>query len=97
MHDSRWSDIRKLVEKLWLFPRDSVLIFSFIRLQETRICAPVPLYHCFGMVMASLQVPVWGATCVFPAPSFDPDATLMAVQQEKFVQNAKSRSLFHGV
>jgi len=54
-----------------------------IDVQESVICVPVPLYHCFGMVIASLQMPVWGAKCVFPAGGFDPADTLHAVQQEK--------------
>lgn len=47
-----------------------------------RICVPVPMYHCFGMVLGSLQTVLHGATCVFPAPSFQPAATLKAAQEE---------------
>jgi len=35
------------------------------------------------MVLGSLEIPVWGAKCVFPAAGFDPAITLQAVQQEK--------------
>ncbi|XP_052281556.1 medium-chain acyl-CoA ligase ACSF2, mitochondrial-like isoform X2 [Dreissena polymorpha] len=49
----------------------------------TRICIPVPLYHCFGMVIGSLQMVNHGATCVFPSPGFDRSATLKAVQSER--------------
>ncbi|MET3804297.1 fatty-acyl-CoA synthase [Nakamurella sp. UYEF19] len=45
------------------------------------ICAPVPLYHCFGMVMGNLASTSHGACIVYPAPGFDPAATLSAVQE----------------
>ncbi len=48
-----------------------------------RICLPVPLYHCFGMVLGNLAATTHGACMVIPAPSFDPVATLSAVQQER--------------
>ncbi|MDQ6657467.1 MAG: AMP-binding protein [Actinomycetota bacterium] len=51
--------------------------------EADRICIPVPFYHCFGMVMANLAATSHGAAMVIPAPSFDPVATLRAVQQEK--------------
>ena len=47
-----------------------------------RICIPVPLYHCFGMVMGNLCAITHGATMVYPAEGFDPLATLRAVQDE---------------
>ena len=48
-----------------------------------RLCIPVPLYHCFGMVMGNLACIVHGATMVYPADGFDPLAVLQAVEQEK--------------
>jgi fatty-acyl-CoA synthase len=48
-----------------------------------RICIPVPFYHCFGMVMGNLAATSHGACMVIPAPSFDPVATLQAVQDER--------------
>jgi fatty-acyl-CoA synthase len=48
-----------------------------------RICVPVPLYHCFGMVMGNLAGVTCGATIVYPAAGFDADATLAAVAQER--------------
>ena len=48
-----------------------------------RICVPVPLYHCFGMVMGNLAAVTHGATLVYPAEGFDPLATLRAVQDEQ--------------
>jgi fatty-acyl-CoA synthase len=50
---------------------------------EDKICIPVPFYHCFGMVMGNLAATSHGATMVIPAPSFDPVATLEAVQAER--------------
>ena len=47
------------------------------------LCIPVPLYHCFGMVMGSLGCVAIGAGMVFPAESFDPISTLAAVEAEK--------------
>ncbi|MFF0459105.1 AMP-binding protein [Streptomyces mexicanus] len=51
--------------------------------EQDRICLPVPFYHCFGMVMGNLAATSHGACMVIPAPSFDPRATLEAVQQER--------------
>jgi fatty-acyl-CoA synthase len=48
-----------------------------------RVCLPVPFYHCFGMVMGNLGATSHGAAIVVPAPSFDPEATLRAVQEER--------------
>ncbi|MET9765594.1 AMP-binding protein [Streptomyces sp. NPDC006372] len=51
--------------------------------EQDRVCVPVPFYHCFGMVMGNLAATSHGACIVIPAPSFDPKATLDAVQQER--------------
>ncbi|MFF5081210.1 AMP-binding protein [Actinoplanes sp. NPDC000266] len=51
--------------------------------EHDRVCLPVPLYHCFGMVMGNLAATSHGACIVLPAPGFDPAATLRAVSQEK--------------
>jgi len=51
--------------------------------EDDRLAVPVPLYHCFGMVMASLACTVTGATMVFPGEGFDPRATLEAVHAER--------------
>jgi len=50
---------------------------------QDRLAIPVPLYHCFGMVMGTLGCVNTGATMVFPAEAFDPDTTLKAVSGEK--------------
>ncbi|HEY5070833.1 MAG TPA: AMP-binding protein [Caulobacteraceae bacterium] len=48
-----------------------------------RICIPVPLYHCFGMVMGNLACLTHGAAMVYPSPVFDPRAALEAVASER--------------
>jgi len=54
-----------------------------INLSSTdKVCSPVPLYHCFGMVMATLACATVGATLILPDSSFDPLSTLKAVEQE---------------
>ncbi|MGW4031346.1 AMP-binding protein [Streptomyces sp. NPDC004838] len=51
--------------------------------ERDRICLPVPFYHCFGMVMGNLAATSHGACMVIPARSFDPEATLRAVADER--------------
>jgi fatty-acyl-CoA synthase len=48
-----------------------------------RVCIPVPLYHCFGMVLGHLGSTSHGAAMVYPAETFDPEATLRACAQER--------------
>jgi fatty-acyl-CoA synthase len=50
---------------------------------EDRVCIPVPFYHCFGMVMGNLGCTTHGSCMVVPAPSFEPLATLQAIEQER--------------
>jgi fatty-acyl-CoA synthase len=50
---------------------------------DDRLCIPVPLYHCFGMVLGNLACFTHGATAVYPSPVFDPGATLQAVEAER--------------
>ncbi|MHB1666853.1 MAG: AMP-binding protein [Thiomonas sp.] len=47
-----------------------------------RLCIPVPLYHCFGMVLGNLACLTHGATIVYPNDGFDPLLTLQTVQEE---------------
>ncbi|MHB8355153.1 MAG: AMP-binding protein, partial [Vulcanimicrobiaceae bacterium] len=51
--------------------------------ERDRVCIPVPFYHCFGMVLGNLACVTHGAAIVIPGPSFDPAATLAAVQAER--------------
>ncbi len=48
-----------------------------------RIAVPVPLYHCFGMVMGNLAALTHGASVIYPEAAFDPKATLEAVAGER--------------
>jgi len=47
------------------------------------LCIPVPLYHCFGMVMGTLGSVSKGAKMVFPGEAFEPDSTLRACSDER--------------
>lgn len=51
--------------------------------QADRLCIPVPLYHCFGMVLGNLACLTHGATIVYPNDAFDPLTVLQAVQDER--------------
>ncbi|WP_421932130.1 AMP-binding protein [Phenylobacterium sp.] len=48
-----------------------------------RLCLPVPLYHCFGMVMGNLGCLTHGAAMVYPSDGFDPTAVLETIQAER--------------
>lgn len=48
-----------------------------------RLIIPVPLYHCFGMVMGNLGCMTHGATMIYPSEGFEPLAVLQAVENEK--------------
>ena len=51
--------------------------------ERDRVCIPVPLYHCFGMVMGNLMSAAFGATMVYPSEAFDPLEVLRAVEAER--------------
>lgn len=51
--------------------------------EADRLCIPVPLYHCFGMVMSTLACMTHGATMVFPSSGFDPLSVLETIQAER--------------
>jgi fatty-acyl-CoA synthase len=48
-----------------------------------RVCIPVPLYHCFAMVVGCLGCLTSGSTMVFPSEAFEAKATLEAIQAER--------------
>ncbi|NML47289.1 AMP-binding protein [Ramlibacter sp. G-1-2-2] len=48
-----------------------------------RLCIPVPLYHCFGMVLGNLACFTHGSTIVYPNDAFDPLTVLETVQAER--------------
>ncbi|WP_408585755.1 AMP-binding protein [Paraburkholderia bannensis] len=55
-----------------------------MRLTQTdTVCVPVPMYHCFGMVMGNLAALTHGSTIVYPSTRFDAEAVLEAVQAEQ--------------
>ena len=49
---------------------------------DDRVCIPVPMYHCFGIVLGSLCCVTQGATMVFPSEGFDSRATLQTINDE---------------
>jgi fatty-acyl-CoA synthase len=51
--------------------------------ERDRVCIPVPLYHCFGMVLGNLACTTHGAAMVFPAESFEPLAVMNTVERER--------------
>ncbi|MEC7815400.1 MAG: AMP-binding protein [Pseudomonadota bacterium] len=51
--------------------------------EKDRLVIPVPLYHCFGMVMGNLGCITHGSAMIYPAEGFDPKSVLQAVHQEK--------------
>ena len=51
--------------------------------ERDKLCIPVPLYHCFGMVLGVLACVTSGATMVFPGEAFDAESTLATVEEEK--------------
>lgn len=55
-----------------------------MRFDETdKLCIPVPLYHCFGMVLGTLLCVTTGSAAVFPSAAFDPNETLKTIEQQK--------------
>jgi fatty-acyl-CoA synthase len=51
--------------------------------EADRLCAPVPMYHCFGCVMSTLGCATHGACLVLPSEAFEPLAVLEAIQAER--------------
>jgi fatty-acyl-CoA synthase len=51
--------------------------------EADRVCIPVPLYHCFGMVIGNLGCLTHGAAMVYPGEGFDPLATLETIEAER--------------
>ncbi|MFO1218224.1 MAG: AMP-binding protein [Burkholderiaceae bacterium] len=63
---------------------NAIAVARCMRFTEAdRLCIPVPLYHCFGMVLSVLACVATGAAMVFPGEGFDPRATLAAVEAER--------------
>ncbi len=51
--------------------------------ETDKVCIPVPLYHCFGMVIGNLACITHGSAMVLPGAGFDPLATLRAVSEQR--------------
>ena len=51
--------------------------------EHDRICLPVPFYHCFGCVLGNMAALTHGSAVVIPGESFDPGATLRAIEAER--------------
>ena len=51
--------------------------------EQDRLVIPVPLYHCFGMVMGNLGCLTHGACAIYPSEAFEPEAVLAAIEAEK--------------
>ena len=63
---------------------NAALSANILRFTENdRLCIPVPMYHCFAMVLGTLLCATRGATVIFPGAAFEPQATLQAVQDER--------------
>jgi len=62
-----------------------------------KLCVPVPLYHCFGMVMGNLGCTTRGATIVYPSEAFEPAAVLEAVAEERCMALYGVPTMFIGV
>lgn len=50
---------------------------------QDKLCIPVPMYHCFGMVLGNLACLTHGSAIVYPNDGFDPLLTLEAVEAER--------------
>jgi fatty-acyl-CoA synthase len=50
---------------------------------DDRLCVPVPLYHCFGMVLGNLGCLTHASCVVYPSETFDPKAMLEAIEAER--------------
>jgi fatty-acyl-CoA synthase len=59
------------------------IALAFHAAEDDRICAPVPLYHCFGSVIGSMVCVVSGAAQIIPSAQFEALATLRAVHAER--------------
>ena len=51
--------------------------------EQDSVCIPVPLYHCFGMVLGNLAATSHGTCMVYPAETFEAEATLRACAEER--------------
>lgn len=45
------------------------------------VCVPVPMFHCFGLVLSNLACFATGTCLVYPSESFDAEAALHAIRE----------------
>ncbi len=63
---------------------NAIFVARHIKLSEQdRVCLPVPLYHCFGMVMGTLACVATGAALVLSGESFDAEEVLRTIANER--------------
>ena len=62
-----------------------------------KLCIPVPLYHCFGMVLGVLVCLTSGAAMVLPGEAFDPGLVLRTVETERCTALHGVPTMFLGV
>ncbi|HHH54229.1 MAG TPA: AMP-binding protein, partial [Bacteroidetes bacterium] len=58
--------------------------------EDDKVIIPVPLYHCFGMVIGNLGCVTHGAAMIYPSEMFDAEAVLNAVHKDR-------ATVLHGV
>jgi fatty-acyl-CoA synthase len=51
--------------------------------ERDKVCIPVPLYHCFGMVLGNLACITHGAAMIYPSAGFEPESVLQTVVEER--------------
>lgn len=51
--------------------------------EKDRVCIPVPLYHCFGMVLANIACITHGSCMILTGEAFEPETVMQTVQDEK--------------
>ena len=65
-HHNLINNARFLIPRLPMHPTDTLV-------------APLPLFHCFGLVSSFLTSFLTGSRIIFPSPLFDPTATIRSV------------------
>ena len=65
--------------------------------EQDRLCIPVPLYHCFGMVLGNLAATAHGACMVFPGEAFDARQTLATLSRERCTAVHGVPTMFHAM
>jgi fatty-acyl-CoA synthase len=48
-----------------------------------RVVVPIPMYHCFACVVGTMPMVTTGTAMILPAPTFDPAATMAAIERHR--------------